>query len=102
MADNGRVTYTFLIQNSGNQAVTAEDDATITDTFDPVLTDITVTLNGVTLAEGVGYTYDETTGLFTTVPGVITVPAATFTQNPGTGAYTRTPGLATLIVTGTI
>ena len=102
VADNGRVTYTFLIQNSGNQAVTAEDDATITDTFDPVLTDITVTLNGVTLAEGVGYTYDETTGLFTTVPGVITVPAATFTQNPGTGAYTRTPGLATLIVTGTI
>ena len=102
VADNGRVTYNFLIQNSGNQAVTAEDDATITDTFDPVLTDITVTLNGVTLAEGVGYTYDETTGLFTTVPGVITVPAATFTQNPGTGAYTRTPGLATLIVTGTI
>ena len=102
VADNGRVTYTFLIQNSGNQAVTAEDDATITDTFDPVLTDITVTLNGVTLAEGVGYTYDETTGLFTTVPGVITVPAATFTQDPGTGAYTRTPGLATLIVTGTI
>ena len=102
VADNGRVTYTFLIQNSGNEAVTAEDDATVTDTFDPILTDITVTLNGVALAEGTGYTYDETTGLFTTVPGVITVPAATFTQDPTTGAYTRTPGLATLTVTGTI
>ena len=102
VADNGRVTYTFLIQNSGNEAVTAEDDATVTDTFDPILTDITVTLNGVTLTEGVGYTYDETTGLFTTVPGVITVPAATFTRDPVTGEYTRTPGLATLIVAGTI
>ena len=101
VADNGRVTYTFLIQNSGNEAVTAEDDATVTDTFAPILTDITVTLNGVTLTEGVGYTYDETTGLFTTVPGVITVPAATFTQGTD-GAYTRTPGLATLVVTGTI
>ena len=102
VADNGRVTYTFLIQNSGNEAVTAEDDATVTDTFAPILTDITVTLNGVTLTEGVGYTYDETTGLFTTVPGVITVPAATFTRDGATSEYTRTPGLATLIVTGTI
>ena len=101
VADNGRVTYTFLIQNSGNEAITAADDASVTDTFDPILTDITVTLNGATLTEGAGYTYDETTGLFTTVPGVITVPAASFTQSPD-GAYTRTPGLATLTVTGTI
>ena len=101
VADNGRVTYTFLIQNSGNEAIDTTDDASVTDTFDPILTDITVTLNGVTLAPGTGYTYDETTGLFTTVPGVITVPAATFTQGPD-GAYTRTPGLATLTVTGTI
>ena len=101
VADNGRVTYTFLIQNSGNEAIDAADDASVTDTFDPILTDITVTLNGVALAPGTGYTYDETTGLFTTVPGVITVPAATFTQGTD-GAYTRTPGLATLVVTGTI
>ena len=101
VADNGRVTYTFLIQNSGNEAIDASDDASVTDTFDPILTDITVTLNGVTLAPGTGYTYDEATGLFTTVPGVITVPAATFTQGTD-GAYTRTPGLATLTVTGTI
>ena len=102
VADNGRVTYTFLILNNGNQAITAADAAVITDTFDPILTDITVTLNGVTLVEGTGYTYDETTGEFATLPGVITVPAATFTQDPITGEFTRTPGLATLTVTGTI
>lgn len=102
VADNGRVTYTFLISNSGNEAVTEEDDATVTDTFDPILTDLVVTLDGVVLTEGVDYTYDETTGVFTTVPGRITVPAAAYTQDPATGEYTGTPGLATLIVTGTI
>lgn len=102
VADNGTVTYTFLIQNSGNEALVATDDAAVTDTFDPALTGITVTLNGVALAQGTGYTYDETTGAFSTVPGVITVPAATYTQDPATGIYTGTPGLATLTVTGTI
>lgn len=102
VADNARLTYTFLISNSGNEAVTEEDDAAVTDTFDPILTDLVVTLDGVVLVEGVDYTYDETTGVFTTVPGRITVPAATFAQDPETGEFTRTPGLATLIVTGTI
>ena len=102
VSDNGTVTYTFLIQNSGNEALVATDDAAVTDTFDPALTGITVTLNGVALAQGTGYTYDETTGAFSTVPGVITVPAATYTQDPVTGIYTGTPGLGTLVVTGTI
>ena len=102
VSDNGTVTYTFLIQNSGNEALVATDDAAVTDTFDPVLTGITVTLNGTALAQGTGYTYDETTGAFSTVPGVITVPAAPYTQDPVTGIYTGTPGLATLTVTGTI
>ena len=102
VADNGRVTYTFLIQNNGNQAITAADSATVTDLFDPILTDLVVTFNGTVLAQGTGYTYDETTGAFSTVPGVITVPAATYTQDPVTGIYTGTPGLATLTVTGTI
>ena len=101
VADNGRVTYTFLIQISGNEAHVATDNAVITDTFDPILTDLVVTLNGAPLAVGTGYTYDEATGQFATVPGVITVPAATYTQDP-TGAYTAAPGLATLTVTGTI
>ncbi len=102
VVDNDRVTYTFVIQNSGNQAVVATDDATITDTFDPILTALTVTFNGVTWTQGVQYTYDEATGLFTTVPGQILVPAATYAQDPVTGAYTANPGIATLIVAGTI
>ena len=102
VVDNDRVTYTFVIQNSGNEAVVATDNAAITDTFDPILTALTVTFNGTAWTEGVQYTYDETTGLFTTNAGQITVPAATYTQDPVTGAYTVTPGIATLIVTGTI
>ena len=102
VVDNDRVTYTFVIQNSGNQAVVATDNAAITDTFDPILTALTVTFNGTAWTEGVQYTYDEATGLFTTNPGQITVPAATYTQDPVTGAYTVNPGIATLVVTGTI
>lgn len=102
VSDNDRVTYTFVIQNSGNDAVTADDNAAITDTFDPILTNLTVTFNGEAWTEGEDYTYNEATGLFETVPGQITVPAAAYTQDPVTGQYTVTPGIATLIVTGTI
>ena len=102
VVDNDRVTYTFVIQNSGNQAVVATDNAAITDTFNPVLTALTVTFNGVTWTQGIQYNYNETTGLFTTDPGQILVPAATYAQDPITGAYTATPGIVTLIVTGTI
>ena len=102
VVDNDRVTYTFVIQNSGNQAVVATDDAAITDTFNPVLTALTVTFNGVTWTQGVQYNYNEVTGLFTTVPGQILVPAATYAQDPVTGEYTASPGIATLVVTGTI
>ena len=101
VADNGRVTYTFLIQNSGNEAIVATDNASVSDTFDPILTDLVVTFNGTVLTEGTGYTYNAATGQFATVPGVITVPAATYTQD-ATSAYTTTPGIATLTVTGTI
>ena len=102
VVDNDRVTYTFVIQNRGNAAVVATDNAVITDTFNPILTDLVVTLNGVTLTEGVQYTYDEATGLFQTLPGQITVPAATYTQDTTTGEYTVTPGITTLVVVGTI
>ena len=102
VVDNDRVTYTFVIQNSGNQAVVATDDAAITDTFDPILTALAVTFDGIVWTQGVQYNYNETTGLFATVPGQILVPAATYVQDPVTGAYTATPGIATLIVTGTI
>ena len=102
VVDNDRVTYSFVIQNTGNEAVLATDNAAITDTFDPILTNLVVTYNGETWTEGVQYTYDETTGLFATLPGALPVPAATYTQDPVTGAYTLTPGIATLTVTGTI
>jgi len=100
VTDNSRLTYTFVIQNTGNTPVVATDNAVITDVFDPVLTDIVVTYNGTVWTEGVNYTYDETTGLFTTLPG-IAVPAATYTRNPD-GTFTVTPGVATVTVTGTV
>ena len=102
VVDNDRVTYTLVIQNSGNQAVVATDDAAISDVFDPILTALTVVFEGQAWTEGIQYNYDEATGLFTTVPGSITVPAATYTQDPATGAYTLTPGIVTLTITGTI
>lgn len=98
---NGQITYTFIIQNMGNTAAAATDNATIIDTFTPALSNITVTYNGDTMPVTTFYTYDETTGLFQTVPGQITVPAATFTQS-ATGEYNVTPGIATVTVTGTI
>ena len=102
VTDNSRVTYTLALQNTGNTAVEATDDAVITDNFDPILTDLAVSFNGVALTQGVDYTYDETTGAFATLPGAISVPAATYVQDPTTGAWTVTPGVSTLTIVGTI
>ena len=102
VAENGRLTYTFTIQNSGSVEAEANDDVVLTDTFNPILEDLSVTLNGALLAEGTDYTYDATTGAFATLPGVITVPAATFAQDPQTGAWAVSPGVATLVVSGTV
>lgn len=98
----GQITYTFVIENSGNKDAVATDNLSVSDTFTPHLTDIVVTLDGETLTEGTDYTYDEATGVFKTQPGRITVPKATITQDPDTGAYTLTAGSVTLIVTGKI
>jgi len=102
VTENGQLTYTFVIQNTGNTAAVATDNATVTDLFDPILENITVSLNGVVLTEGPQYLYDENTGLFQTVPGVITVPAATYVQDPVTGQWNITPGTTVLTVTGTV
>ena len=102
VVDNDRVTYTFVIQNSGNAPVVATDNAVITDLFDPILSALTVTFNGAPWTEGVQYTYNDATGLFQTLPGQIVVPAATYTRDPDTGAFRVSPGIATLTVTGTI
>ena len=96
------ITYTFIVQNTGNLPINATDDLVVSDTFNPILTGITVTLNGTALVAGTDYTYNETTGEFATIPGVITVPAATYSTDPTTGVITTTPGFATLAVTGTI
>ncbi len=102
VTENSELTYTFTIQNLGNTAAVATDDIVVTDDFDPILGNITVTLNGVVLAEGSGYTYNEATGEFATVSSVITVPAASYIQDPDTGEWTITPGVATLVVRGTV
>lgn len=99
VSEDGTITYTFTIENFGNTAAT---DATLSDDFNPSLTNVVATLNGTALTEGTDYSYNAATGLFTTVAGRINVPAATYTQDAVTGAYTTAPGSATLIVTGKI
>lgn len=101
VAENGRITYTLTLVNTGNVAATAADNIVISDTFDPILSGITATLDGTTLTADTDYTYDETTGLFTTTAGRITVPAATFTQQED-GIWTTEPGVAVLTVSGTV
>ncbi len=100
--DNGQITYTLTILNYGNTPIVTTDDVVITDTFDPILNPISVSYNGTAWTEPTNYTYNATTGLFTTQPNQITVPAATYTQDPVTGAYSITPGTAVITITGTV
>ncbi|MBO5797381.1 MAG: hypothetical protein J6R77_03425 [Clostridia bacterium] len=102
VTENGRLTYTLTIRNWGNRPVVATDDVIVTDTFDPILSDLVVTFNGQLWEEGVQYEYAQSTGAFSTNPGRITVPAATFTEDPVTGRWTVTPGEVTLVITGTV
>ena len=99
---NDQITYTLILQNSGNKAVVATDNVVISDVFTPALRNITVTLNGVLLTEGVDYLYNEATGEFSTTEGAITVPAATFEQSEENCIVTVTPGVSVLTVKGTI
>ena len=96
------LTYTFVIQNSGNIPVIATDGLIVSDLFDPILTGITVTIDGVEQTENVGYTYDPITGSFATTDGTLTVPAATYVTDPATGAITTTPGYTVITVTGSV
>ena len=102
VTENGRLTYTFVIENIGNTDAVATDNVAITDTFNPILTGLVVTYNGVVWTEGVNYTYSEATGEFATIPSQITVPAATYTQDPATGEWIVEPGVGVLTVTGTV
>lgn len=102
LSDNDQLTYTLIVQNLGNTPIVATDGVIVSDVFNPILSDITVTLNGTALDEGTGYTYNDTTGEFATLDGVITVPAATYAQDPATGSITTTPGVTVITVTGRI
>lgn len=102
ITENSRLTYTFVIQNTGNTAAVATDNVTITDQFNPILTDLTVTFNDTIWTESVNYTYNEVTGVFTTVAGQITIPAAVYTQDPVSGEWIVEPGVSVLTVTGTV
>lgn len=102
VTENGTLTYTFLIQNAGSAPADAATGAVITDTFNPRLSNLSVTFNGTAWTETTNYTYDETTGEFATIVGQITVPAATYTQDSETGVWVANPGVSTLVVKGTI
>ena len=102
ITENSRLTYTFVIQNTGNTAAVATDNVTITDQFNPILTDLMVTFNDTIWTESVNYTYNEATGVFTTVAGQITIPAAVYTQDPVSGEWIVEPGVSVLTVTGTV
>lgn len=99
--ENGEIVYTFTVRNYGTVPAVAEDNVTLTDTFDPILGITSVAFNGEAWASPINYTYNTATGVFTTVPGQIVVPAATVIQNAD-GTFAVNPGIATLVVTGNI
>lgn len=102
VSENGEISYTFYIQNTGNTEVTVSDDLSVKDNFNPIIDIISVQLNGTALTATTDYTYDTATGDFATVPGKITVPAATFSQNAQTGVWTVSPGVSTLVINGIV
>lgn len=102
VTENGQLTYTFIILNTGNTAAVAADHVGLTDTFDPILDPIAVTFNGAAWADPANYSYNNTTGEFATAADQITVPAATFTQDPINGNWIVNPGVSTLTITGTV
>ena len=102
IAENGQLTYTFIIQNLGNTEASVDSNVVVTDTFTPILNNLTVMFNDTLWTPNVNYTYVQATGVFETIAGQITVTPATFTQDTTTGEYIVTPGIATLTVSGNI
>jgi len=99
--ENGRITYTFVIRNIGNTEAVSTDNIILTDTFSPILSDITVTYNG-SIWDAANYTYNEATGEFATNSGSITVPAAIYEQNAETGEWETNPGTVVITVSGMV
>ncbi len=102
VTEGGTIVYTFVIQNTGNAPAVAATAASITDTFEPVLQNLTASYNGTAWTAGTEYTYDTSTGSFVSTAGAITVPAATYTQNTTTGEWNVNPGIGTLVISGNI
>ncbi len=102
VAPNGEVTYTFVISNSGNSELAEVDGAVIRDIFNPILTNVSVSFNGVSWQEGVNYTYNESTGEFETIAGQVTIGAGQYVQDPITGEWILTEATSTLVITGNI
>ncbi len=103
VVENGQITYTFTLQNTGAAEAGATSGLIITDVFNPVIKEpLTVTINGQVITQAGNYTYNPATGEFATVAGAVTVPAATYTQDTTTGAWTIIPGVTTVTVSGTI
>lgn len=100
--ENGTLTYSFVILNTGGEPAQAADLVTVSDTFSPILRDLSVTFDGAVWSPDTQHNYDDATGQFSTVPGQITVPAASYAQDPDTGLWQTIPGSATLLVSGTI
>lgn len=93
------LTYTLRVSNYGNSLA---ENVQLTDVFDPIPDNITVTRNGAVLP-ATDYTYEN--GVLTISAGAPTgdtVPAATFTRDPVTGAVAITPGVVEYVITGTI
>ena len=76
VTENGTLTYTFRIQNYGSVAATNTTGVVITDTFAPVLNNLTAALNGTAWTAATDYTYNEATGTFSSTAGAITVPVS--------------------------
>ena len=102
IVENGRISYTFTIENMGNAPADADANIVVSDLFDPILNSIQVFVNGTAVSSPETYLYDEASGQFSTVEGEITVPAATYTQDPVTGVWNVVPGRTVIVVTGNV